>query len=758
VNKRHALLLALAVLVAGSVLRLAYLDSDPDYYVWVGYITDEGRWVGHARDLALFGRIVNTHWLPLLHLFLAPLFQAISYAVFELLGVSIWSARLPTALAGSVILGLFWLMLRRVVTAPALLVGLLLLALDVDLIELSRISVPETAAMLAQLAVYAVVTTRRPTTTRMLAAGLLLAAAAAIKATTLPAAIIFSVIVLCQPIGAADRRQRVRHLLMLWAGFLSPLLVLVSFVMVCCPDRIWAVASNISLLDPFLPEPPSLYSIVSFSFGGSFAPTINIWAVGVCLSLVAWLARPRDVVNPGVRQHFVTSAIWCGLYAPIMLNLDYFHLLIPLAINIASGVSLAATASQTTLGSTMAGRPRGRRLLLLALVTLPTAVLWAPALAGVAAHTGIDIERLRVQLACVLIAGLLTAWAVWRAGLGPGAPRIFFIFPIVAIIGWMVCLRTGLDGGRFWPGRGGSPVAWWSVGLPVTAVFATTVASIGRRWSLERWSGFIPAAVLCYSALGVLRIVPAYVAPHYSIKQVSQDLGFSLANSPSLIASANAEGLFNGNALPYRTVVGRTWPTYRPDTIVIVFVFDDPEELLSREYRLAATYELYTSAEARRPAVVRVYRREAPGGDGTGTSVERDGPPTDRATLLASAGTASSRPRPPVVRRSFPDYGPHKEYVRSRLVLLQARLDVDGVRPDVHGLEVVQPPALPGLVLRLPTGLQRRDRRCRQRRPRPQQPPQGQIEVAVGQPVQVQLGQEPAHFLGAAAGHGTGEG
>jgi len=60
-----------------------------------------------------------------------------------------------------------------------------------------------------------------------------------------------------------------------------------------------------------------------------------------------------------------------------------------------------------------------------------------------------------------------------------------FLIPIVAIIGWMVCLRTGLDGGRFWPGRGGSPVTWWSVGLPVTAVFAMTVASIGRRWSLE---------------------------------------------------------------------------------------------------------------------------------------------------------------------------------------------------------------------------------------------------------------------------------
>ena len=226
-RRRHVPLLALAVLLGGSALRLAYLDADPDYYAWAGYITDEGRWVAHARELVLFGRIVNTDWL--LHLFLAPLFQTISYVVFDLLGVSIWSARLPTALAGSLILGLFWQVLRRVATAQALLVGLLLLALDVDLIELSRMSVPEMTAMLAQLAVYAVVVARRPTARRMFAAGLLLASAVAVKATTLPAAIIFSAIVLLQPIEDTALKRRGRNLLMLWAGFLSPLLVVVPF-------------------------------------------------------------------------------------------------------------------------------------------------------------------------------------------------------------------------------------------------------------------------------------------------------------------------------------------------------------------------------------------------------------------------------------------------------------------------------------------------------------------------------------------------
>jgi hypothetical protein len=34
-------------------MRFLYLGADPHYDEWVGYITDEGRWIGHARVLAL---------------------------------------------------------------------------------------------------------------------------------------------------------------------------------------------------------------------------------------------------------------------------------------------------------------------------------------------------------------------------------------------------------------------------------------------------------------------------------------------------------------------------------------------------------------------------------------------------------------------------------------------------------------------------------------------------------------------------------
>ena len=168
-----------AALIGGIALRLFSLDADPDYYAWVGYIIDEGRWVAHARELALFGQVINRDWL--LHLLLAPLFQEAHYATFELLGVSIWTARLPTALSGCALLVVFWILLRHVATSHALLAGLALLAFEVDLIVLSRVAVPEMASLLPQLLSYGLLVTGRPSLRRLFAGGVVLLLAVATR-------------------------------------------------------------------------------------------------------------------------------------------------------------------------------------------------------------------------------------------------------------------------------------------------------------------------------------------------------------------------------------------------------------------------------------------------------------------------------------------------------------------------------------------------------------------------------------------------
>ncbi|HJV55627.1 MAG TPA: glycosyltransferase family 39 protein [Methylomirabilota bacterium] len=618
---RPVRLLLLAVLLLGVGLRLAFLDADPDYYAWSGYITDEGRWVAHARELALFGHIVHADWL--LHLILAPLFQATAYVAFALFGVSIWAARLPTALTGCLLLLTFWLLFRRVVEERALLVGLALLALDVDLVQLSRVAVPEMAAMLAQLLAYVLVASGRASPRRMLAAGLVLVGAVAVKATSLPALVICSAIILFQPLPPPEASTRRRGLAMLWAGFLAPMLSVVVVGLVWSPGRLGGLAANLEVLGRFL-LPARPFTVVNFFLDAPFAPTLNIWAVGACFSLAVYLLT-QGGGDLAVRRHFVASAIWCGLYTPLMLSLDYFpdrykaHVLVPLAINLTAGLGLMPAARWPA--------SPGRRAAILGLLALPTAALLAPTLAGLAMQAGADPGRVRLRLTCVVLALAVTGWLARRAA-GAGEPsRFLWAFPPAGVVGWMLCLRIGLDGGSFWPVAGGGHVAWWSVGAPVTGVLAGLLVVGGRRWTSDRWMALATAAVLAYAAVAVSRIAPSYVTPHYSIRETSRDLGRSLAGTTGLIATSSGEGLFNGNALPYRTVLSKTWPPddpeVLPEVLVIAFAFHGDEARPAHGYRLTATYRLFVSPEYQddeptrhslgQPEEVRVYRRGGPG-------------------------------------------------------------------------------------------------------------------------------------------------
>ena len=173
--------LSVGVVFTGILLRCLYLDTDPRYYDWVGYITDEGRWIQGARNLALHGHVEVSSGMNF-HLSMAPLFQLSNYLVFELLGVSLWTSRLFTALFGSAILVLFWRCLRRAVNPQALLVGVALLALQSDLIALSRVAVPEMVVMSFELAVYFLIVSGT-SPWQMVSAGALFLVACGMKAT-----------------------------------------------------------------------------------------------------------------------------------------------------------------------------------------------------------------------------------------------------------------------------------------------------------------------------------------------------------------------------------------------------------------------------------------------------------------------------------------------------------------------------------------------------------------------------------------------
>src|SRR5262245_7603007 len=148
-----------SIVILGVALRVLFLDADPHYYEWIGYITDEGRWTDAARQLALFGRVAPPLWS--LHVVVAPLFQLLSYVVFALSHVSVLSSRLLSVIAGCVVLLAFWVAFRRTTTPEALFVGIVPLAVQTDLVVLSRLAVPEMSSMALQFFLYLMITCKR---------------------------------------------------------------------------------------------------------------------------------------------------------------------------------------------------------------------------------------------------------------------------------------------------------------------------------------------------------------------------------------------------------------------------------------------------------------------------------------------------------------------------------------------------------------------------------------------------------------------
>ena len=591
--------LVFVVLSVGIALRLLYLDADPYYYEWVGYITDEGRWVQQARSLALQRGLWGGHAHEL-HLLLAPLFQLVHYVIFALAGVSVSSSRVFTAVSGSAIPLLFWWRLRGVVTPQALLLGVTLLASQPDLIELSRVAVPETVVMLLQLAIYFLIIQRGGISRRMYAAGFLLLVTVGMKATVAPMLAIFTLMILGEPLLTEGMRiRRWSNLSRFWCGFAAPLAVLALAGILHAPTNAAHQFPRISLFAHFLHvgEP---WGISAFLFQDTLSPVINLWGLGVWLSVLAWTAdKEGDLVAP-LRPYLVTSMIWLVTYFVLMLLSEYFptrykvHILLPMAVQITAGLSVLQRGGiERVCVSFTAGEGMWQRLRLW-LLSLPTAALLAPMLATLGGLAGIDPSRLRTKIAWLIIALIPTAIVVHRLKRHPQAVKFLLVFPLLGGLAWFL-LASVLSYSPFWPNADTAvPGAWWAW-LLITAGLTVFLVQRASVWEARGCARF----VILYAALCLMgalaSLSPGYLDPHYSIRDASRDLGKVLADSKS-IAVLRAEGLFNGNALAYRSFDEET-EFERPDAVVVGFILRNPIEWLEHNYHVARTYRLYASPE-----------------------------------------------------------------------------------------------------------------------------------------------------------------
>jgi len=88
----------LAIVLAAATLRILFPAADPPWQSTVGIVWhDEGAWVHNARNKALFGSWSLDQWNPM---FISPVFTALEYASFALLGTGVRQARLVPEVLG----------------------------------------------------------------------------------------------------------------------------------------------------------------------------------------------------------------------------------------------------------------------------------------------------------------------------------------------------------------------------------------------------------------------------------------------------------------------------------------------------------------------------------------------------------------------------------------------------------------------------------------------------------------------------------
>lgn len=588
-----------AVLAIGIALRFIYLDADPQYYDWVGYITDEGRWIQHARSLTLFGGLFD-HNMDL-HFYLAPFYQLLNYLVFKVAGVSLFSSRLLSAFCGSALLVVVWVCLRQVVTPEALLLGVTLLAFQPDLLALSRVAVPEMPAMFFQALIYFVIV-KGFSAWRFALAGFLMFLTVGVKATTLLVLPIFSAVIVLMP-RHPDRPELWRGLMLFWAAFLLAVAFFIAISIYVQPER----STNFFLRLVFLWNNifrgvvgfSGLYGVTSFVFEDEFSVTFNLWAVAVWLAALAWIAD-ENRLDFNLRRYFVTAFVWSLLYTALMVSLEYFptrykvHALIPMTLCLIVGISIVQRSGIQAISKFFSKVDGASAALWLPVLCLPTAVFFSSLADSVSPLLAVDPERLRTKLGCLafLLAGM--TYVANRYKQNERVIGFLLCFPLLGVAGWAI-LSTLRNDVAFWPNASTQfHLVWYGAGIFGLTLLTIVFRELFAQWKLAARTRLVTACALLSIVISLPSVAPGYMDPQYSIVNTSRDLG-SLLSSYSTISAIRAEGLFNENRLHYWSRTN--WATEKPEVVVTAFMDAKRMLTLQRDYRLMKTYRLLASRQ-----------------------------------------------------------------------------------------------------------------------------------------------------------------
>jgi len=128
------------LLVIFTFSRLIFLDADPGIFKAIGEIGDEGYWAYEARNKALFGEWITDDLTQ--SIATSPIYALISFIIFKLLGVHLFTARLVCALAGISSIFLLYFIVRKYDRKLAVITALIL-AINNSFFTYNRIGLPE---------------------------------------------------------------------------------------------------------------------------------------------------------------------------------------------------------------------------------------------------------------------------------------------------------------------------------------------------------------------------------------------------------------------------------------------------------------------------------------------------------------------------------------------------------------------------------------------------------------------------------------
>ncbi len=614
--RKAPLWILLLVALAGLVVAL---DADPSRLLWRDFITDEGWWTAEARDKVLFGRWVTDDYNQGLTV------PAASWAWrlgFELMGVSLLAARMPSLLAALLVLLLLGLMLRRDQSdaegLPASILGVLLLASAVPFALHARVAMPELPSLLGVVAAWWLLGSKHRGAALLAGLAFGLALSAKISAVAAWPALLWIARGAPRPTWSlpvgGGRIERI-PMLARWSrtvnfGFAS----LLTWGLARLPFGL-AYPEQLSALERLhrtenLPLNPVdlLANLAYFPFPTPFlyqtAPLLILAGVGAWATGLQW--RRRDLTGQAL-----AFLLLAGFTQAIFLNPAdrRFILFLPaLAVLALRGWrALAAGESLPTL--------RFQQMNLSAMLTAAFAmaavlpgrlVLWYGRWRNLAGDP-IDDPRLRAMAAGLFVLTLAVGlmWLARRPRHLSGA------LAGALLLGWFtICLEhfdflilAGLlqaadkyDASRLWLETGGAWATLW--GLSTLALAWLALARIG--WLpgrfIERRRGLLPWLV---PVLSLALLVPTWLMPGHSLR----DAAAILAEPPvTTLIGAETPSLGLGSKLPcvvLRDAFNRDWrddPTPGARNVLLV---EDSGQLLGSWPRGARPLELCPQADGR---------------------------------------------------------------------------------------------------------------------------------------------------------------